>query len=88
MFEYNWYCNIHVYCPGVEADEAPGPFFFRIINIQSNCSFPLEFPFNFSPFQCKKVQVGNDQENAKSENDSHSKNRGGKNLINNQVLIP
>ena len=26
----------------------------------------------------KKVQVGNDQENAQSEKDSHSKNRGGK----------
>ena len=28
----------------------------------------------------KKVQVGNDQENAQSEKDSHSKNRGGKKL--------
>ena len=28
--------------------------------------------------QCKKVQVGKDQEKAQSENDSHSKNRGGK----------
>ena len=27
---------------------------------------------------CKEVQVGKDQENAKSEKDSHSKNRGGK----------
>ena len=27
----------------------------------------------------KKVQVGNDQEKAKSEKDCHSKNRGGKN---------
>ena len=27
---------------------------------------------------CKKVQVGNNQENAQSEKDSHSKNRGGK----------
>ena len=26
----------------------------------------------------KKVQVGNDQEKAQSERDSHSKNRGGK----------
>ena len=26
----------------------------------------------------KKVQVGKDQENAQSERDSHSKNRGGK----------
>ena len=26
----------------------------------------------------KKVQVGNDQEKAQSEKDSHSKNRGGK----------
>ena len=29
---------------------------------------------------CKKVQVGNNQENAQSEKDSHSKNRGGKKL--------
>ena len=28
----------------------------------------------------KKVQVGNDQEKAQSEKDSHSKNRGGKKL--------
>ena len=28
--------------------------------------------------QCKKVQVGKDQEKAQSEKDSHSKNRGGK----------
>ena len=27
---------------------------------------------------CKKVQVGKDQEKAQSEKDSHSKNRGGK----------
>ena len=27
----------------------------------------------------QKVQVGNDQEKAQSEKDSHSKNRGGKN---------
>ena len=27
---------------------------------------------------CKKVQVGKDQEEAQSEKDSHSKNRGGK----------
>ena len=30
--------------------------------------------------QVKKVQVGNDQEKAQSEKDSHSKNRGGKKL--------
>ena len=28
----------------------------------------------------RKVQVGKDQEKAQSENDSHSKNRGGKKL--------
>ena len=39
MFEY--YGNIHVYCPGVGADEPLGStFFFRIINIQSYCPFP------------------------------------------------
>ena len=36
----------------------------------------------------KKVQVGKDQEKAQSENDSNSKNRGGKKQTNNQVLIP
>ena len=36
----------------------------------------------------EKVQVGKDQEKAQSEKDSHSKNRGGKNQTNNQVLIP
>ena len=30
------------------------------------------------PNVCEKVQVGNDQEKAQSEKDSHSKNRGGK----------
>ena len=32
---------------------------------------------DFNPVQ-EKVQVGKDQEKAKSEKDSHSKNRGGK----------
>ena len=36
----------------------------------------------------KNVQVGNDQEKAQSDKDTHSKYRGGKKLINNQVLIP
>ena len=36
----------------------------------------------------KKVQVGNDQEKAQTEKDSHSKNRGGKNQTYNKVLIP
>ena len=36
----------------------------------------------------EKVQVGKDQEKMQSEKDSHSKNRGGKNQTNNQVLIP
>ena len=31
----------------------------------------------------RKVQIGNDQEKAQSEKDSHSKNRGGKNQTNN-----
>ena len=31
-------------------------------------------------FDEKKVQVGKDQEKAQSERDSHSKNRGGKNM--------
>ena len=36
----------------------------------------------------EKVPVGNDQEKAQSEKDSHSKNRGGKNYICNQVVTP
>ena len=36
----------------------------------------------------EKVQVGKDQEKAQSEKDSHSKNQGGENQTNNQVLIP
>ena len=36
----------------------------------------------------RKVQVGKDQEKAQSDKDSHSKNRGGKNQTNNQVLVP
>ena len=35
----------------------------------------------------EEVQVGKDQEKVQSEKDSHSKNRGGKNQTNNQVLI-
>ena len=35
----------------------------------------------------KKVQVGNDQENAQSVRNFHSKNRDGKNYIDNWVLI-
>ena len=37
---------------------------------------------NDNNYMYKKVQVGKDQE------DSHSKNRGGKNQTNNQVVIP
>ena len=36
-------CNIHVYCPGVCVGGGKmtpwGPFFLRIINIQSSCRF-------------------------------------------------
>ena len=35
----------------------------------------------------KKVQVGNDQEKAQSEKDSHSKNRGGKNKLKTKSLF-
>ena len=35
--------------------------------------------------QCKKVQVGKDQEKAQSERDSHSKNRGGKDDVPKQM---
>ena len=41
MLEY--YGNIHVYCPAVEAYEPLGPFIFRIINIQSYYPFPAKF---------------------------------------------
>ena len=47
----------------------------------------LIFRLSLQPY-IKKVQVGKDQEKAQSEKDSHSKNRGGKNKTNNQVLIP
>ena len=40
------------------------------------CGFREEDFFSFS--NCKKVQVGKDQEKAQSEKDYHSKNRGGK----------
>ena len=43
----------------------------------------IQFSYHF-----KEVQEGKDQEKAQSEKDSHSKNRGGKNQTNNQVLIP
>ena len=38
---------------------------------KNNCSIQVT---------CKMVQVGNDQEKAQSERDSHSKNPGGKKL--------
>ena len=45
-------------------------------------------PISTSISNCKKkVQIGNDQEKAQSERNSHSKNRGGKNFIDNEVLI-
>ena len=34
----------------------------------------------YTDLNLKKIQVGNDQEKAQSEKDSHSKNRGGKKL--------
>ena len=40
------------------------------------------------PHRHEKVQVGNDQEKAQSEKDSHSKTEVGKNQTNNQALIP
>ena len=36
----------------------------------------------------QKIQVGNDQEKAQSEKDSHTKNGGGKKQTNNTVLRP
>ena len=40
----------------------------------------LDSGLNPMDYGNKKVQVGKDQENAQSEKDSHSKNRGGKKL--------
>ena len=38
MFEY--YCNVHVYCPGLGADEPLGSdLFSESFNIQSYCPF-------------------------------------------------
>ena len=48
--------------------------------LHKSCKYelkPLKHKFN------RKVQVGNDQENAQSERNSHPKNRSGKNLIDN-----
>ena len=36
---------------------------------------------NFIKNNCEKVQVGNDQEKAQSERNTHPKNRGGKNKL-------
>ena len=38
IFEY--YGDIHVYCPGVGTDQPRGPIIFRIINLQSIYPFP------------------------------------------------
>ena len=38
IFEY--YGNIHVYCPGVGVNLSLGSNFFTIINLQSVCPFP------------------------------------------------
>ena len=45
------------------------------INLQA-----IEGPESRRRYAKEKVQVGNDQEKARSEKDSHSKNRGGKKL--------
>ena len=58
-------------------------------SLKTRHEFPLTICYGFQVFwDDKKVQVGKDQENAQSEKDSHSKNRGGKKQTNNQVLIP
>ena len=50
IFEY--YGDIHVYCPGVVADQPLGPIVFRIINLQSICPFPSSFSLDkFPPIQ-------------------------------------
>ena len=59
--------------------------FAQILGLDSSL---FEKPMENEENVFKKVQVGKDQENAQSEKDSHSKNRGGKNQTNNQVLIP
>ena len=40
----------------------------------------MEDEIKYFVFRHKKVQVGNDQEKAQSERNSHSKNQGGKKL--------
>ena len=40
----------------------------------------MEGPESRRRYAKEKVQVGNDREKAQSEEDSHSKNRGGKKL--------
>ena len=53
IFEY--YGNIHVYCPGARADQPLGSkVYFRFIYLQSICPFSANFPFkcffyNFPP---------------------------------------
>ena len=42
IFEY--YCDIHVYCPGVEADQPLGSIFF-LQNHKSSVHLPISFKF-------------------------------------------
>ena len=60
MFEY--FGNIHVYCPGMGAYEPLGSFFFfRIINIQSYYPFQCSMPSFFEigvPVLEKKISKG------------------------------
>ena len=51
---------------------------YIIIHDQQNHSSTNNSYANVSLSVSKEVQVGNDQEKAQSEKDSHSKNRGGK----------
>ena len=41
--EVEYHGNIHEFCPRVGADEPLGSIFFRIIDIQSHCQFPVRF---------------------------------------------
>ena len=54
---------------------------FEMLFKTSGAKEILQDTTKIEPSHKKNVQVGKDQENAQSEKDSHSKNRGGKNYI-------
>ena len=65
------FCQI---CPKGQQWSQPGVISFRIRTLEKS-------------IKIVKVKVGNDQEFAQPERNSHSKNRGGKNEVNNKVVV-